>query len=208
MNILSFHKRLLDNYKSYINSFINIKDPSILEFVNHGIDNNKLWLEPLIQFNPTFEKGNPLKKLVTEGKLNAELDSIFEGYDLYRHQEEAILLGSEGKEFVVTSGTGSGKSLTYIATIFNHILNEGEKSNGKIQAVIVYPMNALINSQFKEIEKFKKNYESKTGKAFPIRFGQYTGQEKEETREQLRKEPPHILLTNYVMLEYIMTRGG
>lgn len=67
MNILSFHKRLLDNYKSYINSFINIKDPSILEFVNHGIDNNKLWLEPLIQFNPTFEKGNPLKKLVTEG---------------------------------------------------------------------------------------------------------------------------------------------
>ena len=208
MNILSFHKKLLDNYRSYINSFINIKDPSILEFVNNEIDNNKLWLEPLIQFNPTFEKGNPLKKLVTEGKLNKELDSIFEGFDLYRHQEDAILLGSDGKEFVVTSGTGSGKSLTYLATIFNHILNEGEKANGKIQAVIVYPMNALINSQFKEIEKFKKNYETKTGKTFPIRFGQYTGQEKEEVREQLRKEPPHILLTNYVMLEYIMTRGG
>lgn len=208
MNILSFHKRLLDNYKSYINSFINIKDPSILEFVNHGIDNNKLWLEPLIQFNPTFEKGNPLKKLVTEGKLNAELDSIFEGYDLYRHQEEAILLGSEGKEFVVTSGTGSGKSLTYIATIFNHILNEREKSNGKIQAVIVYPMNALINSQYKEIEKFQKNYEAKTGKSFPIRFGQYTGQEDDNKRRELRDNPPHILLTNYVMLEYIMTRGG
>jgi superfamily II DNA/RNA helicase len=208
MDILSFHKKLLDNYRSYINSFINIKDPSILEFVNHGIDNNKLWLEPLIQFNPTFEKGNPLKKLVTEGKLNKELDQIFEGFDLYRHQEEAILLGAAGKEFVVTSGTGSGKSLTYLATVFNNILNEGEKSNGKIQAVIVYPMNALINSQYKEIEKFKKNYENKTGKEFRIRFGQYTGQEKEDAREQMRKEPPHILLTNYVMLEYIMTRGG
>ena len=156
MNILSIHKKLLENYRSYINSFINIKDPSILDFVNKGIDNNKLWLEPLIQFNPTFEKGNPLKKLVTEGKLNAELDVIFKGFDLYRHQEDAILLGSEGKEFIVTSGTGSGKSLTYLATVFNHILNEGEKTDGKIQAVIVYPMNALINSQFKEIEKFKK----------------------------------------------------
>jgi len=75
--------------------------------------------------------------------------------NLYKHQEEAIRIGVSGKEFIVTSGTGSGKSLTFLATIFNHILNQGDLVTNKIQAVVVYPMNALINSQFKEIENIK-----------------------------------------------------
>lgn len=208
MNILSFHKELLDNYRSYINSFIHIKCPEIKTFVEAGMDDKKLWLEPLIQFNPTFEKGKALKSLVDAGQLHPELSNIFSDIDLYRHQEEAILLGADGREFVVTSGTGSGKSLTYMATIFDHVLKQGERAKGKIQAVIVYPMNALINSQYKEIEKFKEKYEQKHGKDFPITFGQYTGQENEIERERMRNDPPHIFLTNYVMLEYLMTRGG
>lgn len=208
MDILNFHKKLITNYKTYIESFLTIKDPSILEFVDREIDNKKLWPEPLVQFNPTFEKGRPLADLVNEGRLHKEIDKIFRGYNLYRHQEEAILLGASGSEFVVTSGTGSGKSLTYMATIFNHVLEQGDLATNKIQAVVVYPMNALINSQFKEIEKFKKNYEEEFHKSFPITFGQYTGQEDDEKRETLRTNPPHILLTNYMMLELIMTRGG
>src|SRR5665648_558087 len=187
---------------------LNIKDPSILEFVDSEIDNNKLWPEPLVQFNPTFEKGRSLSELVKEGHLHSEIDKIFTGFSLFRHQEEAILLGAKGKEFVVTSGTGSGKSLTYMATIFDHVLKQGDLATNKIQAVVVYPMNALINSQFKEIEKFKTSYEEKYHKSFPITFGQYTGQEDEEKREALRTNPPHIILTNYMMLELIMTRGG
>ena len=162
----------------------------------------------LIQFNPTFEKGRKLEKLVEDKILHPELGNIFSGFELYKHQEEAIVLGSKGKEFIVTSGTGSGKSLTCIATIFNHILNAGDAVLNKSQAVIVYPMNALINSQFKAIEDFKKKYEDKFDRPFPITFGQYTGQEDEATREEMRKNPPHILLTNYMMLELIMTRGG
>jgi len=208
MNILNFHNKLIQNYKTYIQSFLNIKDPSILNFVDNEIGNKKLWPEPLVQFNPTFERGRPLSTLVKEGHLHNEIDNIFTGFSLYLHQEEAILLGAKGKEFIVTSGTGSGKSLTYMATIFNHVLNLGDFSINKIQAVVVYPMNALINSQFKEIEKFKKTYEEKYNKPFPITFGQYTGQESEEQKEALRLNPPHILLTNYMMLELVMTRSG
>jgi len=209
MDILNFHKKLINNYKAYIQNFLNIKDPRILDFVDSEIDNKKLWPEPLVQFNPTFEKGRPLSALVKEGHLHIELDNIFSGIRfLYKHQEEAILLGASGREFIVTSGTGSGKSLTYIATIFNHVLKQGDFATNKIQAVVVYPMNALINSQFKEIEKYKKDYEEKYNKPFPITFDQYTGQETEEQKEKLRLNPPHILLTNYMMLELIMTRGG
>jgi superfamily II DNA/RNA helicase len=208
MNILKYHRSLINRYKSYINSFINIKDPVLLEFVKSEIEFNKLWPEPLVQFNPTFEKGRPLTTLIKEGHLHKELDNIFKGFNLYKHQEEAILLGAKGREFIVTSGTGSGKSLTYIATIINHVLSQGDSANNKIQAIVVYPMNALINSQYKEIEKYKKEYEKVYKKPFPITFDQYTGQETEEQKEKLRVNPPHILLTNYMMLELVMTRSG
>ena len=108
------------------------------------------------------------------------------------------------KDFVVTSGTGSGKSLTYIASIFHRLLTE-PKDKG-VAAVIVYPMNALINSQTNEFNVYKKNYENATGQTFPITVGQYTGQEKSGPRAQMQENPPHILLTNYMMLELLLTR--
>ena len=233
MNILKFHNKLINNYRNYITSFLNIKDPGISQFVDDEIQNKKLWPDPLVQFNPTYQPGSTLKKLTNEKVLHPDLENIFIGYELYKHQEEAIRLGAAGKEFIVTSGTGSGKSLIYMATIFSHILNHQEAVKGKNLAVIVYPMNALINSQNEEIKKYERNYlksllpggvtydeQNKTldeqikdlkeigGDIFPIKYAQYTGQEDEETREAIRKNPPHILLTNYMMLELIMTRGG
>lgn len=225
MNILSFHNRIIQNYKSYIQSFINIKEEAISRFVEKEIDEGKLWPEPLVQFNPTFETGRSMSEL----KLHPELTRIFAKRPLYRHQEEAILLGISGQEFIVTSGTGSGKSLTYIATIFNHILNEGSATDGKVQAVVVYPMNALINSQNEEIKKYEISYleqfgsvdkegktndqiikelKEKTDRTFPITYAQYTGQEDDAARKRIQENKPHILLTNYMMLELIMTRGG
>jgi hypothetical protein len=67
-------------------------------------------------------------------------------------------------------------------------------------------MNALINSQFEEFTRYKKNYEETARKAFPITFGQYTGQEDEQVRIRMRENPPQILLTNYMMLELLLTR--
>ena len=134
-----------------------------------------------------------------------DLADIFKGFRLYQHQVQALDLGTNGKNFVVTSGTGPGTSLTYIATIFNHLLaNPGSPG---ASAVVAYPMNALINSQTEEFLRYKKNYEDATGKDFPITFGQYTGQEDENKRAQMREHPPQILLTNYMMLELLLTRA-
>ncbi|MBE0653971.1 MAG: hypothetical protein IH594_09245, partial [Bacteroidales bacterium] len=105
MNILKFHNKLIDNYRNYITSFLNIKDPGINQFVDTEIQNKKLWPDPLIQFNPTYKPGSSLKNLTDEKVLNPDLGKIFIGYELYKHQEEAIRLGAAGKEFIVTSGT-------------------------------------------------------------------------------------------------------
>jgi hypothetical protein len=67
-------------------------------------------------------------------------------------------------------------------------------------------MNALINSQYDEFTRYQENYENATDQTFPITFGQYTGQEDENARQKMRDNPPQILLTNYMMLELLLTR--
>lgn len=204
MNVFQTHADIVGDYSSYIRSFISIADPEIRKVVNRELSRGKLWPEPLLQFNPAFEMFGSLEDLATSGTLHPDIRDIFKGYKLYHHQVEAIRLGTAGKDFIVTSGTGSGKSLTYIGSIFHHLLsNPGSKG---VTAVVVYPMNALINSQFEEFTRYKKNYEDTTGKAFPISFGQYTGQEGEDARAKMRENPPQILLTNYMMLELLLTR--
>ena len=204
MKVFDTHKQIVDDYAQYIRSFINISDPEIAQTVEDSLSQGRLWPQPLLQFNPAYEQAGTVDAIVASGLLHDDVRHIFDGYSLYRHQCEAIELGVGGADFVVTSGTGSGKSLTYIGTIFNHLLaNPGTEG---IAAVIVYPMNALINSQTNEFNTYKGNYEKNTGREFPITFGQYTGQEKEEWRQAMREDPPQILLTNYMMLELLLTR--
>ena len=204
MNVFQTHADIVSDYATYIRSFLKIADLAIHKTVEQALDEGKLWPEPLLQFNPSFEMYGSLEGLAEQKVIHPDIRDIFKGYLLYRHQVEAIRLGTSGKDFIVTSGTGSGKSLTYIGSIFHHLLsNPGVKG---VTAIVVYPMNALINSQFEEFTRYKDNYEKTTGKIFPISFGQYTGQEKEDKRADMRDNPPQILLTNYMMLELLLTR--
>jgi superfamily II DNA/RNA helicase len=204
MDSFNIHGRVIADYRGYIESFIQIKDEAIRVVVDEALSKGRLWPEPLIQFNPSYQTTGNLADLVANEKLHPLLEDIFRGYRLYQHQVEALRLGTTSSDFIVTSGTGSGKSLTYLGTIFDFLLKNPQ--NGKVTAVIVYPMNALINSQVDEIERYQKEFENHTGKPFPIRFGKYTGQENDEQRKQLQDAPPDILLTNYMMLELILTR--
>jgi ATP-dependent helicase YprA (DUF1998 family) len=203
MNILEVQGRIIDEYAQYTRSFIEIADDTIRSSVNEHLDKKHFWPDPLLQFNPAYKSAGSIAELIESGLLHRDAKDIFSGYSLYQHQREAIELGLKKRDFVVTSGTGSGKSLTYIGSIFNTLLQEPLQPG--VVAVIVYPMNALINSQSEEFKKYQTNYE-KTGRKFPITFGQYTGQESEEAREKMRRDPPHIILTNYMMLELLMSR--
>ena len=205
-SVFKIHESIVNDYKSYVSSFIQIKNDTIRDIVESDIELGKLWPEALLRFNPSFEKGESVKSLIDTNVLHSELENVFTGYNLYKHQVDALRLGTENKDFIVTSGTGSGKSLTFIGTIFDNLFKSGTAGKPGIKAIIVYPMNALINSQTKELDGYKDNYKKATGKDFPIKYAQYTGQEKQEKREEIREELPDIILTNYMMLELILTR--
>src|SRR5262249_18343935 len=122
---------------------------------------------------------------------------------LYKHQEQAIALAAEGESFLVTTGTGSGKSLAFFIPIVSHVLAaRRESAERRTYAIVVYPMNALANSQMEEIGKFLSNVQGRP----PITFARYTGQEDTDERKRVADEPPDVLLTNFMMLELLMTR--
>jgi ATP-dependent helicase YprA (DUF1998 family) len=76
---------------------------------------------------------------------------------------------------VLTTGTSSGKSVSYIVPTVDPVLRAG--SGKGVRAIVVYPMDALANSQRNELEKF-------LGKDRPkVTFGRYTGQESRSERD-------------------------
>lgn len=162
LDVFELRNRLVEDYGSYVRSFIRIKDIRIEEEVWQSLDEGLLWPDPLIQLNPSFETGDRIDDLVDEGILHDECARIFRaGKDrddpgvtlqLHRHQSDAVRIAYDGHNYVLTTGTGSGKSLTYIIPIVDHVLRRGPGKG--IQAIVVYPMNALANSQYGELTKF------------------------------------------------------
>ena len=119
MDVFNLHSGIVADYKSYVSSFIRISADDIRKKVDAALEEGKLWPEPLLQLNPAFEDAGRIEELAEQGLMHPDCADIFKGYRLYRHQREAISRGLKEQSFVVTSGTGSGKSLTYIGTIFN-----------------------------------------------------------------------------------------
>ncbi len=108
IDIFNIHKKVMDDYKHFVSSFINIEDKRIKEVVETEINQGKFWPEPLIQFNPSFEQGESAQSLCDKGILHPDISNIFKNYNLFKHQVEAIKKGIEGLDFVVTSGIPVG----------------------------------------------------------------------------------------------------
>lgn len=209
--MFTLQQRLVVDFRNFIESFLLVRDPAIKDFLIGELDRGALWPSPLLQLNPSFEPGPRVDDLVENGILEPKCGAIFrkdksekapigKSLTLYRHQVRAAECAKAGRNFVLTTGTGSGKSLCYILPIVDAILREG--SGKGIRAVVVYPMNALANSQLGELEKYLGPRASKP----LVTYARYTGQESNDEREEVVTNPPDILLTNFMMLELILTR--
>lgn len=217
MDVFKVREQLISDYEQYTSSFVDPLDDRLAEHVRARMDSGEQWPDPYLSLNPNFARGGTVEELVGQGTLHPECERIFrdkknladpgtEGLHLHRHQTEAIEAAATGESYVLTTGTGSGKSLAYIIPIVDRVLrlrDEHGPSKG-VKAIVVYPMNALANSQQGELEKFLK-YGYPTDGA-PVTFARYTGQESANERQRILDDPPDILLTNYVMLDLVLTR--
>lgn len=218
MDVFQVHQQLLADYEAFTAGFTKIHDPEIRKHVDQRIANGDQWPDAYLSLNPNFASGGSISELVKQGLLHPECERIFrvgkdespaargQVIDLHQHQREAVEIARGGASYVLTTGTGSGKSLSYIVPIVDSVLREhatGSYEPG-VKAIIVYPMNALANSQLHELTKFLK-HGYPDGRE-PVTFRRYTGQDREADRADILNNPPDILLTNYVMLELVLTR--
>lgn len=213
MDVFQFREHIVAEYEQFTRSFTRIKADDIRDYVNAQYASQKYWPEPLIQINPNFKSGGTVDELVASGQLSPECADIFLlgksatsagiSLPLHKHQAEAIGLAASAESYVLTTGTGSGKSLSYFIPIVDACLKaKVADAKPRTRAIIIYPMNALANSQLEELKKFLGSDPAERA----VTFGRYTGQESEDERKAMAANPPDILLTNFMMLELLMTR--
>ena len=211
MDVFELDDWLIREYEAFSRSFVQIRSEEIWEKVDAGYAQRRFWPAPLLQINPHYKGGGSLKELVGEPGLHPSTPELFRDFrakpsdpdqsiKLHRHQAQPIEIALSNKSYIVTTGTGSGKSLCFFIPIVDKILKARQNDpSPKTRAIVIYPMNALANSQMEELRKF-------LGEDDQIRFARYTGQESQEEREAIRNNAPDILLTNFMMLEMLMTR--
>lgn len=195
---------------------------------------------PFVEIKDTFRSGKSIEQLIVQGILSPLFRDLESGkkYEpklpidrsLYLHQEKAIEKIVAGKNVVVSTGTGSGKTNCFLIPVINELMREieaGTLSDG-VRAVFIYPMNALANDQIKGLREILMSYpqirfgvynggtEHKEGDAIKLYEAMYANEKYPELRKQLPNEllsrnkmkakPPHILFTNYAMLEHLLFR--
>lgn len=224
--------RVLDHvkhdYRKYVESFSLIRSEDVRDLVREAIERDELlWREPYVQVTKNFKPAGNLANLIPS-VLHPDCRRVFYRnesdpnsalIDLHQHQHQSILAAAAGKNYLVSTGTSSGKSFCFFIPIVDQCLRlRGTKG---IKAIVVYPMNALANSQYWNMAARLHG----TG----IRIGKYTGQTERTdseaaatyrkihgrdepfdsevlSREEMMANPPDILITNYKMLEYMLVR--
>jgi ATP-dependent helicase YprA (DUF1998 family) len=209
MDVFDLDDTLIQDYARFARSFTKIRAADIQTQVEDIYERRRFWPEPLVSINPHFERDVTVADLVADGSLHQETGKIFrlpgESLTLFRHQAQALAKANARQSFVVTTGTGSGKSLCFFMPIIDAAVRaRAAGQTQRTRAIAIYPMNALANSQLEELEGFIG--QSGVDDRLRPTFARYTGQESESERRGISESKPDILLTNFMMLELLMTR--
>ncbi|MFH1633055.1 MAG: DEAD/DEAH box helicase, partial [Chloroflexota bacterium] len=225
-------RHIRDNYIRYLKTIKPFQDEWLRKEFARAIEEPDMLVKgPLVEISPPFKTGVGIRGLVEEGVLSPLFqrlctpDHLPYERPLYQHQITAVRKLVSGRNVVVSTGTGSGKTEAFLLPILDYLLREKEKGTlhkPGVRALLLYPMNALANDQVKRLRGL-------LGKYPQITFGRYVGETKHKkneaedyfeknypgeprvenellSRAEMQATPPHILLTNYAMLEYLLLR--
>ena len=245
---LQLRDRLRETLERYIVTAVPVSStraPQLARSVKDAVARESLSLVqgPFLESLPDYEKKGTIRSLVDAGVLSPTWRTLDRtGFQsildrpLHAHQNQAIRQAASNKNFIVATGTGSGKTECFLYPIVDRLLREGDLDKPGVRAVIVYPLNALANDQlYFRLAPLLLDQFSDPG----ITFGRFTGQvrstasrHEEEarlldnhalraalrlgdsatslpwswslSRSEMLTRPPHILITNYAMLEHLL----
>ena len=225
-NPLTTSDRIRDTFRRYILSTFSTSSETYNEQLRNLLsEDDSLIRGPYLQISHNFPSGHTIDELIGEGILSPEFRKLsevgFMNRSLYEHQERAIQKAVSGRNVVVSTGTGSGKTEAFLIPVLNELMREKEAGTlgPGVRTMLIYPMNALANDQLDNLREVLAGYPD-------ITFGSFTG-ETEDTRQKandrdagivehppneiydrktMRSDPPNILITNYAMLEHLLLK--
>ena len=220
-------------YENYLKASFFFKDERLRQSFEAALQQEgRLLKGPHEERARSFGQGPSARELAGEYFPNRSqgLSPALIGDPLYDHQVHAIrAVHASNRNVVVATGTASGKTESFLYPILFELYRqhlEGKLADPGVRALILYPMNALANDQRERLRNICRELHA-SGSDFKPTFGQYIGQTPEREprsrrhaatqvedalgnellyRDQMRETPPHILLTNYSMLEYLLIR--
>lgn len=232
-DIEEWPEKIRQRYENYLKTSFFFADSHLRASFESALrDSDNLLKGPFKEPDRDFKAGVHAHKLIKEcfsDNGDALLPAVIDK-NLYTHQETAIrTVFLDGQNTVVATGTASGKTESFLYPLLFELYRQhlsGDLKEPGVRALILYPMNALANDQRERLGKICQKL--KDGKSdFQPTFGQYIGQTPDNAkdhkrnaeeysktrqpgefvfREEMRQTPPHILLTNYSMLEYLLMR--
>ena len=233
-NPMQASEKIKQSFIDYISTTLSIADPHYQRLFRAALnEDGAIGRGPFLHISGSYQSGKSLCELAQQGQASELFETLEDIPEkdkelkfrrpLYSHQENALRAAQTGANLVVTTGTGSGKTECFLLPILQHLMEEMEAGEltGAVCAIIIYPMNALANDQMKRLRKILATCPE-------ITFGLYNGNTPHKpekaradyrtlngsaplpneiiSREAMQKQPPHILITNYSMLEYMMLR--
>ncbi|MCS6798418.1 MAG: DEAD/DEAH box helicase [Myxococcota bacterium] len=241
MNARHVARALEAAYRAYLRSRFAFRDRPLREAFHESLEAFRLVRGPIVEAIPRYRLGAMpdalLRELLGEPIEEPFVRALGAERPLYAHQERAIRASHAGRNVVVATGTGSGKTEAFLLPILMDLYREHREGrlDPGVRAVIVYPMNALVHDQRTRLGTLARAF-VEAGSAFRFTYGEYTGSTPETdaeanesskgihidayaleedgrvvhgeitTRKEMRQSPPHILMTNYSMLEYMLLR--
>jgi len=245
MNPIELARKIEERYRRYLRTTFYFRDPDLRASFEEALNSGHLSKGPFLEATPVFKRGQTpctlFQSLLGFQPDEGFLKAVHGDRPLYQHQEKAIQGAFSGNNVIVATGTGSGKTESFLYPILLHLYQEfqaGKLCPG-VRALILYPMNALANDQRERLGEICKRLKEEHS-PFRFTFGQYVGETPEDEndsqrhardhiaerdqqgysivenghvvhgelvlRSEMRDTPPHILLTNYSMLEYLLLR--
>jgi len=200
-------KRLADEYREVLRSVFRPAREELRQAFEQVLNEPGFLIQDIyLQVLPVYERTSSITELAPE--VRQMFGEIAE--NPYKHQAEATRRLLEGKPVLIATGTGSGKTEAFLMPIVDWCYRHKGKKG--VKAILLYPMNALINNQRDRLRRLLRG----TG----ISFGRYTGETELEgqrpadapeeercLRMEFWQNPPDIFLTNYQMLDYMLIRG-
>ena len=230
MDAIATSATLSTTYRRYLRSLLPVREKALAAALAECIAASPMLTKgPLLEATPPYRSGFTLRELIGEGVLDQEFARLGSpalplDRPLHAHQEQALRKAAAGRNLVVATGTGSGKTEGFLLPVLSALTAEqraGTLGPG-VRALLLYPMNALANDQLRRLRRLLADVPQ-------ITFGRYTGDTPERaaegaslfeslnpgeprlpnellSRQEMRDRPPHLLLTNYAMLEYLLLR--